>query len=302
MTADRLENDTAPRGSARTDEPQGKGREGRAGGALWFSVQKHDASSVHYDLRLEWDGVLLSWTIPKGPAPVTGERRLARRTEDHPLDYGDFEGTIPEGACGGGTVMLWGRGTWAPRGDVADMVADMLADGNPKMDVDGARMRGGWALIRFAKGGEGAWLLIKERDGEAGDDPDALTGTFGTSVASGRSMEEIARTQRVKRPKFRAPQLATLADEAPEGEGWSDRTKLDGYRALAAIGTDGPTMWTWRGHVFAAACRAGAPVAGPVTRDELESLAGEGAFDIGAIAERITEDVPGALERGRADG
>ena len=250
--ADRLKDYNARRDFGKTSEPRGEAGAPRGEG-LWFSIQKHDASSLHYDLRLESDGVLLSWAVPKGPAPVTGEKRLAQRTEDHPLDYGDFEGTIPEGEYGGGTVMLWDRGTWTPRGDVAEM----LEKGNLKMDVAGERMRGGWALIRFAKGGDGAWLLVKEKDDHAGDDADAdaLTAGFDTSVATGRSMEEIAAAEARgtapersrKAPEFRKPQLATLVEEAPAGAGWVHETKFDGYRALAAIGKGGVTMWTRNG-------------------------------------------------------
>ena len=199
--------------------------------------------------------MLLSWAIPKGPSPRTGDKRLAQRTEDHPLDYGDFEGTIPEKEYGGGTVMLWDRGTWTPRGDVEEM----LEDGNLKMDIAGERMRGGWALVRFKKGGDGAWLLIKEKDDYAGDAEDGLTAAFETSVASGRGFEDIAADAKAKSmkggapkrgkkiPKFRKPQLATLVDEAPEGDDWLHETKFDGYRALAALGKQGVTLWTRNG-------------------------------------------------------
>ncbi len=252
--ADRLQDYNARRDFRKTSEPRGEAAEARGEGQ-WFSIQKHAASSLHYDLRLEWDGVLLSWAIPKGPAPVPGEKRLAQRTEDHPLDYGDFEGTIPEGEYGGGTVMLWDRGTWTPRGDVAEM----LEEGNLKMDVAGERMRGGWALIRFAKGGDGAWLLVKEKDDTAVDDAEALTGGYDTSVTTGRSMAEIAAGEAAtqsgeaapersrKAPEFRRPHLATLVEEAPGGEDWIHETKFDGYRALAAIGRGGVTMWTRNG-------------------------------------------------------
>ncbi|CAM4403829.1 DNA ligase D [Palleronia rufa] len=252
--ADKLAAYNAKRDFRKTREP--KGAPGQSDpGTLWFSVQKHDASSLHYDLRLEWDGVLLSWAVPKGPSPRTGDKRLAQRTEDHPLDYGDFEGTIPKGEYGGGTVMLWDRGTWSPRGDVAAM----LDKGNLKMDIAGERMRGGWALVRFRKGGDGAWLLIKEKDDYAQDDGEALTGAHLVSVATARDMDAIAAgddagevaapgPDRSKRaPRFRKPQLATLVEEAPEGDGWAHETKFDGYRALAALGKGGVTLWTRNG-------------------------------------------------------
>ncbi len=259
--ADRLDRYRSKRDFSRTREPQGEPGAARADG-LWFSVQKHDASSLHYDLRLEWDGVLLSWAVPKGPAAVTGTKRLAQRTEDHPLDYGDFEGTIPAKEYGGGTVMLWDQGTWRPRGDVDEM----LEAGNLKMDIAGQRMRGGWALVRFAKGGEGAWLLIKEKDGYAGSRAEALTQDFDTSVKTGRDMAAIATGEPAEEgdapeaaeemgaperaapaPSWRKPQLATLVDEAPEGDEWVHETKFDGYRALAALGRDGPRLWTRNG-------------------------------------------------------
>ena len=252
--ADKLKAYNDKRDFRKTREPAGKAGKKRSDG-LWFSVQKHDASSLHYDLRLEWNGVLMSWAVPKGPSPKTGDKRLAQRTEDHPLDYGDFEGTIPEGEYGGGTVMLWDRGTWSPRGDVEEM----LADGNIKMDIAGERMRGGWALVRFKKGGDRAWLLIKEKDDYVRDDSDALTGAYDVSVSSGRGMDAIAEDadeaeaareepERGRRaPKFRKPQLATLVDEAPEGDDWVHETKFDGYRALAALGKGGVTLWTRNG-------------------------------------------------------
>lgn len=150
----------------------GQGNAGEPGDGPRFVVQKHDATQLHYDFRLEWDGALLSWAVTKGPSPDPGEKRLAVRTEDHPLDYGTFEGTISEDQYGGGTVMLWDRGTWEPRGDVGEG----LDKGRLKFTLQGDRMRGGWALIRMC-GGEKRenWLLIKERDDYADDTPDALT-------------------------------------------------------------------------------------------------------------------------------
>lgn len=250
---DRLAEYNARRDFTRTDEPQGKAAQG---GGAQFVVQKHAASRLHYDFRLEWDGALLSWAVTKGPSPDPGERRLAVRTEDHPLDYGTFEGTIPEGEYGGGTVMLWDRGTWVPRGDVAEG----LEKGKLKFDLQGARMQGGWALIRM-RGGETRenWLLIKERDDYADDDADALTEGHARSVKTGRSMDAIAQGRKERdmpkdtpdrnkaRPKFRKPQLATLVDAAPEGEDWIHETKFDGYRCFAALGKGGTRLFTRSG-------------------------------------------------------
>ena len=177
---------------AKTAEPAGKSGRSKAGKGEGFSfcVQKHDATRLHYDFRLELDGVLKSWAVTKGPSLSPAERRLAVRTEDHPLDYGGFEGTIPAGEYGGGTVMLWDRGTWAPMGDPH---AD-LAEGKLKFHLDGERLSGGWMLVRMPPRGRETrenWLLIKERD-EAADDSDPLLTENTTSVSTGRTMEEIA--------------------------------------------------------------------------------------------------------------
>ena len=252
---DRLAEYNARRDFDQTGEPAGKADSARADGGA-FVVQKHDASRLHYDFRLELDGALLSWAVTKGPSPDPGEKRLAVRTEDHPLDYGDFEGTIPKGQYGGGTVMLWDRGTWTPQGDVAEG----LDKGKLKFTLHGERMRGGWALIRM-RGGEKRenWLLIKERDDYAQVDAHALTDGYDTSVKTGRDMDAIAGGEAMRqvpkdtpdrskaRPKFRKPQLATLVDAAPEGDDWIHETKFDGYRCLAALGKGGTQLLTRSG-------------------------------------------------------
>ena len=243
--ADRLAAYTARRDFAETPEPEGRVAPRRAAG-LRFVVQKHAARRLHYDLRLEWEGVLLSWAVTKGPSADPAERRLAVRTEDHPLAYADFEGTIPKGAYGGGTMMLWDRGTWEPEGDAAKG----LAEGKLRFRLKGERMRGGWVLVRM-RGREKRenWLLIKERDEEAG--ADELTAP-DTSVRTGRGMAAIgaerspARKRRA-RPAFRPVQLATLHDAAPEGADWLHETKFDGYRALAALGRGGVRIYTRSG-------------------------------------------------------
>ena len=252
---DKLADYRGKRDFDRTDEPSGEGA-AEAEGNLRFAVQKHDASHLHYDLRLEWDGALLSWAVTKGPSVDPGTRRLAVRTEDHPLTYREFEGTIPEDEYGGGTVMLWDRGTWTPNGDVAKG----LEKGKLSFTLDGARMRGDWALVRMRRGeARDNWLLIKERDDCAQDDADALTEAHDTSVKTGRTMAQIAEGQRAQgaahetpgrsktRPAFQPPQLATLVDEAPEGEEWIHETKFDGYRCLAALGKGGTRLYTRAG-------------------------------------------------------
>jgi bifunctional non-homologous end joining protein LigD len=168
-----LEEYTRKRNFAKTPEPEGRvtPREGRE---LYFCVQKHLASHLHYDLRLEHNGVLLSWAVPKGPSLDPTTRRLAMQTEDHPFDYGEFEGVIPEG-YGAGIVMLWDRGTWTP--EVPDVDA-ALKKGDLKFTLNGYKLKGSWVLVRTsghyaaARGGaspdQRSWLLIKHRDDWSG--------------------------------------------------------------------------------------------------------------------------------------
>jgi bifunctional non-homologous end joining protein LigD len=166
-----------------------------------FVIQRHDATRLHYDFRLELDGVYKSWAVTKVPSLDPTVRRLAVEVEDHPLEYGTFEGTIPKGQYGGGTVQLWDSGTWTPQSETPP--SRDLAAGHLKMVLSGKRLKGGWALIRLRDREEGRgrmprhnWLLIKERDGEARDgDPDALLSET-TSVKTGRTLEEIANRSR----------------------------------------------------------------------------------------------------------
>jgi bifunctional non-homologous end joining protein LigD len=154
-------------------------------------IQKHRASQLHYDFRLEYDGVLLSWAVPKGPSPDPSVKRLAMQVEDHPADYGGFEGTIPEGEYGGGTVMVWDNGTWTP--ESVDVKAAM-EKGDLKFTLHGKKLRGSWVLVRThgygSKTGK-SWLLIKHRD-EFASTKD-LTETAPRSVLSNRLLAEIAR-------------------------------------------------------------------------------------------------------------
>src|SRR5918997_5415523 len=179
----------AKRDFTKTAEP--KGRQARSAG--WsFVVQKHDASRLHYDLRLELDGVLKSWAVTKGPSLVPGEKRLAVHTEDHPLEYGDFEGTIPKGEYGGGTVLLWDRGHWEPDGDPHKG----LAKGHLNFRLHGEKLGGAWHLVRMRqrpRERQEGWLLIKSDDEAArsAKDPDILE-EMPLSVKTGRSLEEIA--------------------------------------------------------------------------------------------------------------
>ncbi|RUT34456.1 DNA ligase D [Arsenicitalea aurantiaca] len=269
----------AKRDFARTKEPDHVPAKARGTGtAPIFVVQKHDATRLHFDFRFEFDGVLKSWAVTRGPSSNPKDKRLAVRVEDHPLAYADFEGVIPAGEYGGGTVMLWDIGTWSPIEDVKTG----LAEGKLKLRLDGQRMKGDWALVRMKpreKEKRENWLLIKEKDLEATEE-DVLVPTHLTSVASGRTLEEIAagkpgktktkpgkkpRAEKLTRkakepstrvwtggkavalPAFRQPQLATLVDDVPEGRDWVFEMKYDGYRALAAIAGPEVRLFTRNG-------------------------------------------------------
>ncbi|WP_454817718.1 DNA ligase D [Labrys neptuniae] len=253
--------------------PEPKGRAGRRRGNS-FVIQKHDARRLHYDFRLEMDGVLKSWAVTKGPSLVPGEKRLAVHVEDHPLDYGDFEGTIPKGEYGGGTVVLWDRGTWQSIGD-AHRGYDK---GHLEFELKGEKLAGRWHLIRMRgkpREKRENWLLIKAED-EAARPPDApdILEERPESVKTGRDVAEIAGeepgwssktgriapkarrtrqpagrhkpgtvsdpasikgTKRTPMPDFVEPTLATLVAKAPTGPDWIHEIKFDGYRLQARI-------------------------------------------------------------------
>jgi bifunctional non-homologous end joining protein LigD len=187
-----------------TAEPSGRKAVARAG-KLRFVIQKHAATRLHYDFRLEWDGTFKSWAVTRGPSLNPADKRLAVEVEDHPLDYGDFEGTIPKGQYGGGTVMLWDRGTWEPEGDAAKM----LTKGDLKFALDGEKLHGGWVLVRMKGdkfGGKRTnWLLIKHHDKYAKDGSGDAILKKDHSVASGRAMDAIeAGTGKKPKPFMRA--------------------------------------------------------------------------------------------------
>ncbi|HEY1434694.1 MAG TPA: DNA polymerase ligase N-terminal domain-containing protein [Thermoanaerobaculia bacterium] len=175
-----------------TPEPRGKTGTRGPTGALAYVIQKHRATAVHHDFRLEWKGVMKSWAVPKGPSLDPAQKRLAMPTEDHPLEYNHFEGVIPEGEYGGGTVMIWDRGTWWP--EVPD-VDEALRRGELKFRLDGEKLKGSWVLVRIGKRGEKkpAWLLIKHKDAAASKRD--ITDTEPRSVVSGRLLVEIARDE-----------------------------------------------------------------------------------------------------------
>jgi bifunctional non-homologous end joining protein LigD len=169
-----------------TPEPAGRAGTRRRARGLEFVVQKHRASHLHYDFRIEHDHVMLSWAVAKGPSLDPGVRRLAMMTEPHPMDYNDFEGVIPEGEYGGGTVMIWDRGTWEPE---SPDVERALARGDLKMRLHGKKLKGSWVLVRMR---DRQWLLIKHRDEHASATVD-LTVAKPRSVVSRRTMAGIAR-------------------------------------------------------------------------------------------------------------
>lgn len=262
MADDLLKTYREKRNFRKTAEPGGGAQKRKAGGNRYL-IQKHAATRLHFDLRLEKDGVLKSWAVTRGPSLDPADKRLAVRTEDHPLDYGDFEGTIPKGEYGGGTVMLWDEGTWEPLPG-----EDKLDEGKLKFRLDGARLKGNWMLVRLKnnrdkKSRAENWLLFKERDGFASTEGVPIVERAMTSVRSGRTMEEIAegndewtragrRTKEpaadaaakkaarapdasIAMPKFVDPMMATLVDAAPAGDEWVHEIKYDGYRAIAAM-------------------------------------------------------------------
>jgi bifunctional non-homologous end joining protein LigD len=178
----------------KTAEPEGKPVAKRPRRALRFVIQKHAASRLHFDFRLELDGVMKSWAVPKGPSYDPSVKRLAMEVEDHPIEYNTFEGTIPKGEYGGGTVMLWDRGTYEPEGGGGEAaLREGYERGDLKFILHGKRLEGAWVLVRMRRGEEGRaqWLLIKHRD-ETADDSYDVTAEVTTSVASGRTMDEIA--------------------------------------------------------------------------------------------------------------
>ncbi len=233
----------------KTSEPKGKTVDHDE--SLGFVVQHHMARREHYDFRLEWAGVLLSWAVPKGPSYDTRDKRLAVQVEDHPLPYRNFEGTIPKGEYGGGIVMLWDEGVWEPHGNVEDG----LHRGELKFVLKGRRMKGKWALIRLkAKPGEKKenWLLLKEKD-EYAKTSDGIS-EFTTSVRTGRTMKEIEKGEEkeiIKNPFDQVTvQLAKLVNKIPEGEDWLYEMKFDGYRITAFVENNSARLITRNGNDY----------------------------------------------------
>ena len=281
-STNKLETYKAKRNFAKTPEPKPIVTKGDGHGYL---IQKHAASHLHYDFRLELDGVLKSWAVPKGPSLDPIDKRLAMQVEDHPVEYGSFEGIIPQGEYGGGTVMLWDRGTWESVGDPRQG----LAKGKLVFKLHGEKLHGEWTLVKtFSKDKRGnSWLLIKHKDADVrkGDNAQFLERN-ATSVVSGRTMDEIAtksdkvwksnREQTEKQvratqpppsakvlrakagkvfrmPGFTPPQLATLSSSMPKGPEWVHELKFDGYRMIAHMNNGHVQIFSRNGKDWTAA-------------------------------------------------
>ena len=203
MAASKLAKYHEMRDFAATAEPSGSDAKVVPSEHLRFVIQKHAASHLHFDLRLEYEGTFRSWAVPKGPSLDPKDRRMAMEVEDHPLDYGDFEGTIPKGQYGGGTVMLWDRGYWAPEKGF-EQIGAALAKGELKFVMEGERMHGSWVLVRTRRDnrGKASWLLIKHRDEGAGQGDRGRPTDEDRSVASGRTMAEITMGKGRAAPPF----------------------------------------------------------------------------------------------------
>ncbi|MFC3208740.1 DNA ligase D [Aquamicrobium soli] len=258
MAGPALEQYRAKRDFSKTAEPAGKvpAREARAAAGGIFVIHKHAATRLHYDLRLEHGGVLWSWAVTRGPSLDPHEKRLAVHVEDHPIDYAPFEGTIPKGEYGGGSVIVWDEGTWTPEHDPAAG----MKKGHIDFELHGEKLSGKWHLVRLKpRRGEKKdnWLLIKADDGAARPGEDILQ-ERPESVKSGLTVEEVGegKTAAGKKPKvwhsnkpatrkarsagarkleFIEPELATLENNAPGGKEWLHEVKFDGYRMQAAI-------------------------------------------------------------------
>ena len=298
---------------SKTPEPRGRPRRAKSGDG--YLIQKHAARRLHYDLRLEMDGVLKSWAVTRGPSLVPGEKRLAVHTEDHPLEYGEFEGTIPKGEYGGGTVILWDRGRWEPVGDAAKG----YVKGHLEFRIHGEKLGGRWHLVRMTQKPREKtenWLLIKGEDefARAEGDPE-ITEERPESVKTGRAVEEVAgeppgwssKTGQIERPEAEAlpvpkktkkagwpgfvePALATLRPIPPSGRRWIHEIKFDGYRLQAHIRGGGAKLFTRSGLDWTAkfgkelvAALASLPVEEAIIDGEMTVEGPAGASDFSAL-------------------
>lgn len=248
------------------ETPEPAGKQGANKDTLRFVVQKHAASRLHYDFRLELDGVLLSWAVPKGPSLNPADKRMAMAVEDHPLDYRDFEGIIPKGNYGAGTVMVWDEGTYHADGETDPVTSRKLLKaglkkGDLKFVLHGQKLHGSFVLVK-TKMSENSWLLIKHRD-EYVDEVDVTA--QDRSVKTGRSLEEIAKEAVEKSKVWQSnrrsndgdpilrdvqPMLARLTDTAFDRPGWLFETKWDGYRAIAQVEKGNVKLYSRNGNSF----------------------------------------------------
>jgi bifunctional non-homologous end joining protein LigD len=265
----------AKRDFTRTPEPAGMAEAVEAG--RLYVIQKHAARRLHYDLRLQLGSILKSWAVTRGPSLTPGERRLAVHVEDHPLDYASFEGVIPAGQYGGGTVMVWDTGTWEPMEDPELG----LSKGHLRFRLQGKKLKGEWLLVRMGgkpREKQEPWLLLKHRDefadGELPDDDmSVLTGRSMAEIASakdpvwktrgeqtekkaGRARKAKAKQPLPEPPDFVPPQLATLVKEAPSGQEWLHEVKHDGYRCQLRLAGGEARVLTRNGHDWTARFRA----------------------------------------------
>src|SRR6185437_1080367 len=256
---------SAKRSFQATPEPAPR-LEGIPGGPLLFVVQRHAARRLHYDLRLLCDGVLKSWAVPKGPSLDPSEKRLAMQTEDHPYDYGSFEGVIPAGQYGAGEVIVWDCGVYSPdeggtwfhdRAEAARQIREGHAKGKLSILLRGEKLKGSFALVRTKEAK--TWLMLKHRDRFVSDEDVTRQ---NRSVLSGATVEEIASVPLhrmpatelvptgplVAMPKTIEPMHAELGDEAFNDAAWMWEPKLDGYRVIAYVDPKGVHMLSRRGH------------------------------------------------------
>lgn len=304
----------------RTPEPAGASVRRRAGGKKpgnAFVVHKHAARQLHFDLRLENNGVLESWAVPKGPSVETGVKRLAVQVEDHPIAYGDFEGTIPKKEYGGGTIMIWDRGEWTET---------HRSDGRIDFILAGSRLSGSWTLTRIGKTdrkGRDNWLLIKRSDPQASNSMPPADVAMDRSVVTGRTMAQIAqgvvpaeakesrperaatgaraRPRRTRVPRRLKPQLATLVDAVPTGPEWLHEIKFDGYRIIASLDGGSVRLWSRNGKDWTrrfasiAASLENIPAASAVLDGEVVAIEKDGVSSFRKLQQALSEDRTGDL-------
>ena len=245
---------------SRTPEPSGRDKSVKRKNKLQFVIQRHDASHLHFDFRLELNGVLKSWAIPKGPSMNPNDKRLAIMVEDHPLSYGKFEGTIPKGNYGAGTVEIWDQGTYEPEGgsDSQKEITKQLKSGSLKFSVEGKKLKGSFALVRLKDGKEKNWLLIKHKDEYAVSEkynPDEVPFSEGADKKRDANSSETLRSVRGARgeklTRFIKPMMAQLYDKPFDDPNWVFEIKWDGYRAVAEIVSKEVKLYSRNGLSFA---------------------------------------------------